>query len=114
MASFVCSNPNKILDITDSTKYGQTLLHMYAGDYEMTQLCLNFGADVQQKDFHKDTAIDKARFFGYTHVEELLLFSQMNVGMEPKIRETAHAINEQKGIIENLINELDSFDSTTK
>eukprot|EP01084_Bolivina_argentea_P199603 341510_1 len=107
---------NKILDVADANKYGRTLLHMCAsdGDYEMTQLCLNFDADVRQKDDTGDTAIDHAKRWGYTHVEELLLFSEMNVGLEDKIRDTAHIINQQKGIIENIVNELNSFDSTTK
>eukprot|EP01083_Nonionella_stella_P191098 707518_1 len=102
--------------MTECDENGRTLLLTASmkGSYELVQLCLNLGADIHKTDKTNKTALMYARTGAWTHVEQLLLFSKMNANIGNQIRNTADAINKQKGIAQNIIKQLSSYDSTTK
>eukprot|EP01084_Bolivina_argentea_P093810 168666_1 len=68
---------NKKLKMDDVDNcHGQTLLIMaaYEGAYEIVELCLNLGANINYTDKYGKTAIEYARVSERTAVEQLLLF----------------------------------------
>eukprot|EP01084_Bolivina_argentea_P093806 168656_1 len=95
---------------------GRTILLIasYWGQYDIVQFLLNLGADIKHRDYKDKTAIDHARDGSYYHVEQLLLFNQMNANVGNKVQQTADIINEENSIIENIINQLSNYDETTK
>eukprot|EP01083_Nonionella_stella_P074978 203547_1 len=88
----------KQLTMSECDKYGRTLLLTAAreGSYELVRLCLNLGADLHKTDNEGQTALYWARWGAWTHIEELLLFSDMNANIGNQIRNTADTINKQK------------------
>ena len=99
----------KIL-MNDTDKDNKTLLIIAAevGRYDIVQLCVNLGANIDYKDDFGRTAIDWARKGAWYHCEELLLFSQLNANVSDRVKNTAFSMNKQNGIIENIINEIDN------
>eukprot|EP01084_Bolivina_argentea_P093190 167625_1 len=90
---------NKILSLEHTNKFNDTLLHLSVeyGSYELVQFCINHGADLHVKGDQNRTALDLARFYAYYHIEQLLLFSEMNVNAGNEIKETANIIRKQNG-----------------
>eukprot|EP01084_Bolivina_argentea_P136560 240502_1 len=99
------------LDMMDKDSEGMTLLLIAAkiGSYDIVQLCINLDADIDTISKSGQTALDLARQGAWTHIERLLLFSKMNANMGDSILNTAHTINKQKGIIENILKQLNIY-----
>eukprot|EP01083_Nonionella_stella_P078905 216203_1 len=107
---------NKVLTVFDRNPFGQTLLMLasYTGSYEITRFCINHGADLKAKSSWNQTALDLCRQSGYCHVEQLLLFSAMNVSIGNDIKNTANTIHKQDGINDNILNELSLIGAQSK
>eukprot|EP01084_Bolivina_argentea_P197019 337693_1 len=95
---------------------GQTLLIVSSseGAYDTVQLCLNLAADVTTRDHSNSTALSYAHSGGYADVEQLLLFASINRCDGDKLRNTADIMNKQKGIIQNICDELTIIGEQTK
>ncbi len=106
----------KILTMDDTNSKNRTLLLIAAqsGSYEITQLCLNLGANINHRDTNNRTALQLARDGAWYHIEQLLLFNQLNANIGDRIHETSNQIKKQKGIIENIIKQLSKYDDTTR
>ncbi len=111
---------NKEMSVHDTDHRGQTLLMLaaYHGSLEIVQICLNLGADINQKDYPKPIgyerggAINYASAGGYDHVKQLLLFNQMEANLGNRITKTADTIKKQRGMNENVIREIQRKIST--
>ncbi len=86
---------------------------VYFGSYEVVQICLNKGADPHFKDREGRTALEHSRRMGFYHIEQLLLFNEMNASIGTKIKNTSDSINKQRGITQNIMKQLSSYDSST-
>ena len=97
----------KIL-MDDTDKDGRTLLNWAAGKgrYDIVQLCLNLGADIDHKDNLGKTPLDRAEIGAWYHCEELLLFRKLDANVSDRVQNVAFNMNKQNGIIENMMNEL--------
>eukprot|EP01084_Bolivina_argentea_P261720 442415_1 len=102
---------NKEITMFDTNKTGYTLLIIAArrGCYEIVQLCINLGANIDHIDNNGKTALINARESGYYQIEQLLLFSKMNATIGNKIKVTADIINKQNGINENISKQLSMY-----
>eukprot|EP01083_Nonionella_stella_P054077 142859_1 len=107
---------NKTLSVNDVNDNGMSLLHWAAsrGAYEIVQLCISLGADVTLKDKDGDTALVLADDEDHHAVNQLLHFAEMKANTGERIREKADDLTKQNGIIENLVNEIESYDDTTR
>eukprot|EP01083_Nonionella_stella_P107743 312437_1 len=108
---------NKTLSVNDvDNQHGWTLLHYAAnyGAYEIVQLCISLGADVTLKTNAENTALDLADEDNHHAIKQLLHFAQMKANTGERIREKADALTKQNGIIENIMNEIKSYDDTTR
>eukprot|EP01083_Nonionella_stella_P174691 606327_1 len=108
---------NKTLSVNDfDDSDGYTLLHYAAdnGAYEIVQLCISLGADVTLKDNDGQTALDRADGEDHHAVKQLLHFAKMKANTGERVREKADDLTKQNGIIENLVNEIESYDDTTR
>eukprot|EP01083_Nonionella_stella_P273377 927314_1 len=107
---------NKTLSLNDvNDSNGRTLLHYAAleGAYEIVQLCISLGADVTLKTKDGKTALDFADEEDHA-IKQLLHFAQMKANTGERIREKADDLTKQNGIIENLMNEIEAYDETTR
>eukprot|EP01084_Bolivina_argentea_P194418 333567_1 len=106
---------DKTLTMFDVNKNQETVLLIASkwGAYDIVQLCLNLGADIHHKDNVGKTALDWSRDGAWYHIEQLLLFAEMNATVGNQIRVTSSTISKQKGIAQNIINELALYDTTT-
>eukprot|EP01083_Nonionella_stella_P301851 1037915_1 len=106
---------DKTINMSDMDSGGRTLLLIatYEGSYEIVNLCLNLGADINHKDKEGHDALHWAQFGAWFHVEQLLLFNKMNANVGNRIDETANHIKKQQGIIQNIVQQLSSYDVTT-
>eukprot|EP01083_Nonionella_stella_P270485 916014_1 len=108
---------NKTLSVNDvDDRNGWSLLHYAAcnGAYEIAQLCISLGADVTLKTNDGYTALDIANVRDHHAVKQLLHFANMKANTGERIREKADDLTKQNGIIENLVNEIESYDDTTR
>ena len=98
------------ISMNDTDKDNKTLLIIAAeeGRYDIVQLCVNLGANIDFKDDFGRTAIDRARDGAWYHCEELLLFSQLSANVSDRVQNTAFSMNKQNGIVENIINEMNN------
>ena len=108
----------KLLNIKDTNSMNQSLLlnATLDGSYEITKICLNLNANIDDKDAHNKTPIHLAQQHKWTHIEQLLLFHKNKVfyGHKDKLNETVNKINTQNGIITNIINQLSKYDKITR
>merc|ERR1712154_451103 len=72
------------------------------------------GADLNAKDHRGRTALDWARESGFYHIEQLLLFSKMNVNIGNEIKNTTNIIHQQNGINNNIFSELSLIGEQSK
>ena len=93
-------------DINDMTLLTWASL---SGDYDILQLCVNLGSQVDHKDRFGDTALDIARNQSWYHCEQLLLFSKLNANVSDHVQNIAFNMNKQNGIIENIICEINNI-----
>eukprot|EP01083_Nonionella_stella_P273375 927309_1 len=107
---------NKTLSVNDVGDNGWSLLHnaAFTGAYEIVQLCISLGADVTLKNNRGETALNLADDFNHHAVKQLLHFAQMKANTGERIREKADDLTKQNGIIENLMNEIEAYDETTR
>eukprot|EP01083_Nonionella_stella_P237259 832481_1 len=106
---------NGELKMNECDKAGMTLL-LYAakrGAYELTQLAINLGSDINYVDKNGKDALQHARDGAWTHIEQLLLFCKLNANIGQKIEDIAYRMNKQKGITENVLLQLTKYDDTT-
>ena len=99
----------------DTNNLGQTLLlqAIKSGSYQMTQLCLN--TNINYKPSLYKTTIDICKSNKFYHIEQLLLFhQQQNELFSQKLQNTTNKINQQQGILINITNKLQTYDSITK
>ena len=78
-----------------------------AGNYEITQLCINLGANLRYTNNNQRTALGEARDNKQHHIEQLLNFKLLkanNIGQ--KINNISNNIDKQNGIINNILNGL--------
>ena len=99
------------ISMDDVNKEEMTLLTYAAkhGRYDIVQLCIHLGADLDHKDNFGKTPIDHARDGAWYHCEELLLFSKLNANVSDRVQNIAFNMNKQNGIIENIINEMNDI-----
>eukprot|EP01083_Nonionella_stella_P228942 810917_1 len=108
---------NKTLSVNDVDEgTGWSLLHIAAfrGAYEIVQLCVSLGADVALKNDDGETALDWADLKKHHAVKQLLHFASMKANTGERIRDKADDLTKQNGIIENVMNEIEAYDDTTR
>ena len=81
-----------------------------AGNYDIIQLCLNLGADVNDVTKKNLTFIP----MGAYHCEQLILSNDKGARAEDKIGSVISGVDRQNGIIENIMNELDNIGQQSK
>eukprot|EP01083_Nonionella_stella_P031595 86541_1 len=98
----------KQITVNDMNTDKRTLLLVAAcvGSYDMVQFCINAGFDITHKDKWDCTALDNAIFRSFYHIEQLLLFSAMNLSLGNEVKRFADTIHRQNGINHNITNEL--------
>ena len=96
------------INMNDTTQNGKTLLHLAAwkGNYEIAQLCINLGVDINKEDNDHETALERAMDNNNDHIEQLLLFSQTKSNVGDRIKNMSHSILKQNSIIQNILNEV--------
>eukprot|EP01083_Nonionella_stella_P124980 377776_1 len=99
---------NKKVTMFDVDPIGRTLLLLASkyGQYEIVQLCLNLGADIDHKDNKQQTALIRSRNSGMFHIEQLLLFHHLGANIGNKINQTTDVIHKQRGLIQTIFHEL--------
>ena len=107
---------SKKLTIYDHDQRGETILIIAArqGAYKLVQFIINQGADLHVKDYSGKMAIDYAKRAGYPNIEQLLLFAELNVAAADTVRDASEEIHKQNGIIDNILNELESIGEQSK
>ena len=97
------------MDDVDSN--GSTLLMWTCskGDYDITQLCINLGADIDAKNDVDMTALDFAQGISAYHCEQLLLFRKLNANVSDNVQNIAFNMNKQNSIVENILNEMNNI-----
>eukprot|EP01083_Nonionella_stella_P054075 142857_1 len=107
---------NKTLSVNDVNDNGMSLLHWAAsrGAYEIVQLCISLGADITLQNDDGRTALDIADFYHHHAIKQLLHFAGMKANTGERIREKADGLSEQSGIVENIMNEIEAYDDTTR
>eukprot|EP01083_Nonionella_stella_P078903 216190_1 len=107
---------NGTISMIDMDKNKRTLLNIAAkrGSYDIVQLCLNLGADIDHKNVRGHSSVDYARGEGYYHIEQLLLFSKMKANLGAKVKIASDVITKQQAIVEYIINELSQIGDQTK
>ena len=94
--------------------YKYILIKAWEGRENLVQLCLNLGADPNLKDGKNGegrTPKELAQETNEHHVVQLLTFTaDMKANIGQRVQDIAKHINIQKGIIENVINELNEYD----
>eukprot|EP01083_Nonionella_stella_P009791 28053_1 len=107
---------NKILDVKELTGQGRSLLHWAAwwGNYELAELCINLGADLNKKDQYGNKPSDYARQGSWYHVEQLLILSELNANISDRITDTADIMTRQKGITHNILTGLTEIGQQSK
>ena len=90
---------------------GSTLLMKACGkgDYDITQLCINLGADIDAKNDYGHTALWFAQEYSAYDCEELLLFGKLNGNVSDNVSNISFNMNKQNGIIENILNEMNNI-----
>eukprot|EP01083_Nonionella_stella_P097695 274602_1 len=103
---------NDVID--DGTAQGTTLLMLAAraGNYEMTQLCLNLGADINHRNDSGKSAMDFAR--RHPHIEMLLMLHSLDANVGDRINDKSADLNKEEGIIENILSELELIGDQSK
>eukprot|EP01083_Nonionella_stella_P107748 312451_1 len=107
---------NKTLSVNDVSDNGLSLLHYAAfyGAYEIAQLCISLGADVTLETKMGQTALYWANNQKHHDIKQLLHFAGMKANTGERIREKADGLSEQSGIVENIMNEIEAYDDTTR
>eukprot|EP01083_Nonionella_stella_P104191 298291_1 len=107
---------NGTISMTDMDKTKRTLLVIAAafGSYDIVQLCLNLGAEIDHKSARGHSAMDYARGEGYYHIAQLLQFSKMKTQLGSKVKVASDHIMKQQAIIGYIMNELSQIGSQTK
>eukprot|EP01084_Bolivina_argentea_P000967 1774_1 len=92
--------------MNDVNAEGTTLLIIAAGtgNYEMTQLCLNLGSDLNHRNDLGRSAMDAAR--RHPHIELLLMLHSLDANVGDRIKDKSAELNQEEGIIENILSEL--------
>eukprot|EP01084_Bolivina_argentea_P226747 382976_1 len=95
---------SNFIDVHDRDLSNMTLLIHAArtGQYEMCEILLNMGADINHKDKNNKSAIDHSRDGAFYHVEQLLYFRSLGADMGNRVKSTTQHINQQNGIIDNI------------
>ena len=99
------------IKMDDTDKDDRTLLMLASRQhhYDIAQLCINLGANIDAKDQRGETAIDHARGSAAYHCEQLLLFSKLNANVSDDVQNIAFNMNKQNGIIENILKEMNNI-----
>ena len=107
---------DKTINMFDTNKEKQTLLLLSSkyGSYEITQLCLNLGCDINHMDKDNKTALNYAIDGHYYHIQQLLINNAFNKNHINKIKHLSTNINTQKFIINGLIKSLSIHKSNEK
>eukprot|EP01083_Nonionella_stella_P097694 274595_1 len=94
------------ITMNDVNAEGTTLLIIAAGtgNYEMTQLCLNLGSDLNHRNDLGRSAMDAAR--RHPHIELLLMLHSLDANVGDRIKDKSAELNQEEGIIENILSEL--------
>eukprot|EP01083_Nonionella_stella_P041785 113140_1 len=100
--SLLRSGKMTVFDEIHSSK--KTLLIMAAryGNYEIAQLALNLGANIDHRDSDHCTALDHAKEQNQHHIVQLLTLNKMEANVSKRVTDTAQNINKQNGIIETM------------
>eukprot|EP01084_Bolivina_argentea_P303052 523169_1 len=95
---------DKVILMNDVNDNGWTLLQFaaYIGNYQITQLCINLGANLHHKNDDGNTALEESQEAVMSHTEQLLLFSEMEASIGERIKTVSFSMNKQTGIIENI------------
>eukprot|EP01083_Nonionella_stella_P078691 215479_1 len=114
--SLIDSKTLSVSDVDDHFNHGFSLLHYAAlnGAYEVVQLCISLGADITLQTKVGCTALQFANDKGHHAIKQLLHFTAMKANTGERIREKADDLTKQNGIIENIMNEIKSYDDTTR
>eukprot|EP01083_Nonionella_stella_P308643 1089831_1 len=98
----------------DVNEEGTTLLILAAnaGNYEMTQLCLNLGSDLNHRNDLGESAMLVAQ--RHPHIELLLMLHSLDANVGDRINDKSADLNKEEGIIENILTELDLIGDQSK
>ena len=107
------------INMKDMDNTGKTLLHYAAwyGNYEIAQLCLNLGADINQTarfNWKQITPAQFAKESNADNIAQLLLFAQTKANVGDKIIDISQSLLKQDSIIDNIMNELSLIGEQSK
>eukprot|EP01084_Bolivina_argentea_P136561 240503_1 len=87
------------LDMMDKDSEGMTLLLIAAkiGSYDIVQLCINLGADIDKEDTSKMTALKIAKKRGFPDIEELLIMNLLKTELGERIENTTNDLLRKQG-----------------
>eukprot|EP01083_Nonionella_stella_P065960 173279_1 len=99
------------ISMTDTDSNGNTIFLQACdwGRYDIAQLCLNLGSDINHKNNDGQQAIDLARDGAWYHIEQLCLFAKMNANLGDRVRDTTQSIFKQNGIVQIMWNKLKQY-----
>eukprot|EP01083_Nonionella_stella_P254101 873623_1 len=100
--SLLRSGEMTVFDETPSTKKTLLIMASRYGNYEIAQLALNLGADIDHRDSDHRTALDHAKQQNQHHIIQLLTLSKMEANVSKRVSDTAQNINKQNGIIDTM------------
>ena len=103
----VCERKIGMNDV--SSRGSVLLIHGQQGDYDIAQLCINLGGDIDAKNDIVMTALDYARRYSAYDCEKFLLLCKLNVNVSNNVQNIAFNMNKQNGIIENILNEMNNI-----
>ena len=95
-------------DISPTKKWRLLEHAIKAGNYDIIQLCLNLGADI---DYWTRSMAKNSEAY---HCKQLILSSGKGANIKDKIENVTSGMNQQNGIIENIMNEVNNIGQQSK
>ena len=89
-------------------------LSAWSGAYEIAELCINLGADLQFKNKNGRTARMEAKTNNNDHIEQLLLLKETKSNIGDRIKYISQSILKQNGVIQSIMSELALIGETSK
>ena len=107
---------NGELSVHDARPDGMRLLAQSArkGNADICQLAINLGADIDHVDSYGRTALQWSVRNAYFNAEQVIRFAQMGAIVGQTVKKTANQLNEERGILQNIIKNFTKHDVDDK